>query len=569
MDHRRNVLHSGGCRCHNVGIRGASGAHEAIEQEGIMLKWRYAFAGALALASIGPVSAATPKDTLVMAWNLDALITFDPAQIAEIFGNDIIRNVCDPLVEFKLDDVSKLEPKTAESWSVSPDGLKITFKLRPDLQFPSGKKATAHDLAWSMHRVLYLGFGASANLTQWGFAKDKAEQQIVATDDHTLVVNLDKPYPPQLLLAAAFANQVTQLLDREEGMKNAKTADGRSDYGNAFFKTAPICVGPYKVRTWNANDVVILERNDNYYGQKPHLRRVIIRHVPESGAQRLQLEKGDIDVARLLNSDDLKAVSTSKDIHLEKVVFHGYTYLAFNTQDPILSNPKVRLAFRYLIDYDGLGKTVIDYWGVPRASLVPIGAYGALDEKEGQPFKLDLDRAKQILTEAGYPQGFTKKFILSANTPNPPVAQHIAANAAKVGIKLELEQMADANLFTKARSRDFDVLQIGWGAGYPDADSMISRHAVNPDNRAEAKLAQYPSWRSSWQDQKINDMAEVAKMERDPAKRVAMYHEIQRYMMENGPMAYIYQTVWYIPIRNEVKGFMMNAFHRAYNTAQK
>jgi peptide/nickel transport system substrate-binding protein len=534
-----------------------------------MLKRHFALAGALALAIAAPANAATPKDSLVMAWNLDALITFDPAQIAEIFGNDIIRNVCDPLVEYKLDDVSKIEPKLAEKWVVSPDGLKITFTLRPDLQFPSGKKATAHDLAWSMHRVLYLGFGASANLTQWGFSKDKAEQQIVAADDRTLVVSLDKPYPVQLILSAAFANQVTQLLDKDEGMKNAKTNDGKSDYGNAFFKTGPVCVGPYRVRTWNVNDVVILERNENYYGTKPNLRRVIIRHVPESGAQRLQLEKGDIDAARLLNADDLKAVSTNKDIHIEQTVMHGYTYLAFNALDPILSNPKVRLAFRYLVDYDGITSTIVQYLGAPRASLVPTGAYGALDTKAGQPFKLDLNKAKQLLTEAGYPQGFTKKLIVSANTFSPAVAQHVQANAAKVGIKLELEQMADANLFTRARSRDFEVLQIGWGAGYPDADSMISRHAVNPDNRAEAKLAQYPSWRSSWQDQKINEMAEAAKMERDAAKRIAMYSEIQKYMMENGPMAYMFQTIRSTAIRKEVKGFMMNPFHVSYSTAQK
>jgi peptide/nickel transport system substrate-binding protein len=162
-----------------------------------------------------------------------------------------------------------------------------------------------------MHRTLHLGFGASANLTQWGFSKEKAAEQIVATDDRTVAVTLDRPYPPQLLLSAAFAGQATQMLDREEGMKNAKTTDGKSDHGNAFFKTGPICVGPYRITRWNTNDVVILEANDNYHGTKPKLRRIIYRHVPESGAQRLQLEKGDIDVARLLNADDLRCVSPS------------------------------------------------------------------------------------------------------------------------------------------------------------------------------------------------------------------------------------------------------------------
>lgn len=316
-----------------------------------------------ALLLVGAAHAATPKDALVMAWNLDALITFDPAQIAEVNGNDIVRNVCDPLVGYDPNDTAKITPRTAESWSVSEDGLTITFTLKPNLQFPSGKKATAHDLAWSMHRVLQLGFGNSANLTQWGFTKDKMGEQIKATDDKTLVITMDRPYPPGLILSAAFASNVTFILDQEEGMKNAKTNEGKSDYGNAFFKTNPICVGRYHVTRWNSNDVVILERNDVYYGGKAGLRPVIIRHVPEFGAERLLLEKGDIDVARLLNTDDLRALANNPDIHIEQTVMHGYTYIAFNTADPILSNPKVRLAFRYLIDYAGLGRSILEYQG--------------------------------------------------------------------------------------------------------------------------------------------------------------------------------------------------------------
>ncbi len=531
--------------------------------------------GALALAAAGALGlaagaqAATPRDALVMAWNLDALITFDPAQIAEVNGNDIIRNVCEPLVNYDLNDVSKIVPSTAESWTVSDDGLTLTFKLRADLKFPDGRTATAKDAAWSMHRVVMLGFGNSANFTQWGFTRDKIEQQITAADDRTLVVKMDRPYPVGLILSAMFASGSTGILDSEFGTKNAKVTEGRSDYGNAAFKTNPICVGPYRVTRWNTNEVVILQRNDNYWGEKPKLARVIIRHVPESAAERLLLEKGDIDVARLLNTDDLKALAGNPAVHVEQTVMHGFGYLAFNASDPILGNPKVREAFRYLIDYDGLGKTILEYQGAPRASLVPEGAFGALDKAAGQPFRLDLDRAKALLAEAGYPNGFSKKFILSANSFNPSLAQHVASNAAKVGIKLELEQMADANLFTRARSRDFEVLQIGWGAGYPDADSMISRHAVNPDNRAEAKLAQYPSWRSSWQDTKINAMADAAKMERDPAKRIAMYHQIQEFMLHNGPMAYIYQTIRPIAVRKEVTGFAITPFNVAYRTAGK
>ena len=514
--------------------------------------------------------AATPRDALVMAWNLDALITLDPAQIGEVNGNDIILgNVCTPLVNYDPKDVSHVIPGAAESWSASPDGLTLTFKLRADLKFPDGHAATAADAAWSMQRAVLLGYGNSANLTQWGFTKDKVEQQIRAADDRTLVVTLDKPYPPNLILSAAFTRDTAVILDRDAALKAAKTVDGKSDLGNAAFKTGPVCVGPYRVSRWDANDVVVLERNDTYFGPKPGTRRVIIRHVPESSAERLLLEKGDIDVARLLTTDDLKALEANKDVRIEQTVVQGMSYIAINTADPILSNPKVREAFRYLVDYDALATSILPYQGIPRASLVPDGAFGALDRKAGQPFSLDLVRAKQLLTEAGYPNGFTKKLILSANSISPSIAQHVAANAAKVGITLELEQMADANLFTRGRNREFELQLVGWYFDYPDADSSVMRHAMNPDKRPEAKLTMYPVWRTGWQDLSINEQAAAARMEPDPAKRTEIYHSIQEFMMHNGPIVYIYQNIRPIAVRTAVKGFVIDPFFVNYGSASK
>ena len=217
---------------------------------------------------------------------------------------------------------------------------------------------------------------------------------------------------------------------------------------------------------------------------------MIIRHVPESGAQRLLLEQGDIDVARSLSAADLRALATNKTIAIEQTMVQGITSLRFNVADPILGHPKVRHAFRYLIDYDGLGRTILEYQGIPRASLVPLGAFGALDKKAGQPFKLDLVRAKQLITEAGYPNGFSKKLILSANDFNPLVAQHVQANAAKIGITLELEQMADANLLTRGRARDFQMLLANAGGA---ALSRCERH-VSPRAPSTRTTVRRRSW---------------------------------------------------------------------------
>jgi len=203
---------------------------------------RLALAAALLLPAAG--QAATPRDALVMAWNLDALITLDPAQIGEVNGNDIILgNVCTPLVNYDPKDISRVIPAAAESWSTSPDGLTLNFKLRGDLKFPDGRAATAADAAWSMQRAVLLGYGNSANLTQWGFTKENVQERIRADGDRTVVVTMDQPYPANLILSAAFAGNIAVILDRAAAEKGAKTVDGKSDMGNAaWFRICPFWV---------------------------------------------------------------------------------------------------------------------------------------------------------------------------------------------------------------------------------------------------------------------------------------------------------------------------------------
>jgi peptide/nickel transport system substrate-binding protein len=271
----------------------------------------------------GQAQSSTPRDTLVMAANLDGLITFDPAQTAEGTAGEFLRNVCDPLVTYDRKDPSKVVPLTAERWRVSQDGKTLTVTLRRDLRFPSGRKATAEDAVWSMQRAVRLGFGAAAGLTQWGFTHEHIVRQIRAADDHTVVMTMDRAYPEGLVVPAVLGGALAYILDREEGMKHAKTMDGRSDEGNAFFRTNPICVGAYTLTRWGRNDVVVLERSDQYYGIAPMLKRVIIRHVPESGDQRRLLEQGEIDVAEGLNAADLRALASNRRVVIEQAPVPG------------------------------------------------------------------------------------------------------------------------------------------------------------------------------------------------------------------------------------------------------
>ncbi|MFC3125333.1 ABC transporter substrate-binding protein [Pseudoroseomonas globiformis] len=529
---------------------------------------RLALAGlalATGIAAAPCAWAATPRDQLVVAWNIDAISTFDPAQIAEVVTSEIFGNTCDSLAAFDPADESKVIPALAESWDVSEDGLRITFRLRDKLRFADGRAASAADLAWSMQRVVKLNFGNAAQLTDYGFTRDTVDSRITAPDDRTLVLALDKPYPPGLILQAVAANRVSALLDR----KTLSANENNGDMGNRYLTSRTECVGPYRLRQWNSGEVVVLEANKDHWGEVPKLRRIIIRHVAEAGTQRLLLEKGDIDVARNLTPEDLRALEGAKGVRLERTRKPTLFYWGFNSADPVFAEEKVRLAMRYLVDYDGLAKSVMAYDGVPRASFVPLGSFGALDEKEGQPFSLDIARARALLAEAGRPEGFETVMILGSHPYASAIAQHIQANAAQAGVRIRLEQMANAQLFARHRGREFQSAMLGWGAGMPDAHANASRLIFNPDNRVEAKLTQFPSWRAAFQDAEANKQVEAALMERDEAKRAAIYAGLQRDMMQRGPAAFLFQTVYVAGVRDNVRNWTWNGFATYFDRMSK
>ncbi len=522
-------------------------------------------ASVLSAALGGTALAATPDSALVMAYNIDAISSFDPAQIAEVVTDEIIMNTCDALVDFDPADEANFIPALAKSWEISEDGRTLTFHLRDGIVFPDGTPGKASDLVWSMQRVVQLGFGNSASLTEYGFTKESIADLITAPDDQTVVMKLDKPYPVNLILSSIATNRVAVMLNRAE--IEANQVEG--DLGNAYLQDKTACVGPYQLKQWNPSESVLLEANENYDGEKPKLSRVLIRHVAEPGTQRLLLEKGDVDIARNLGAEDLTALEGTDGVEIVRTLVPSLFYMGMNVTKPPFDNPDVRLAMRYLIDYQGLAATVMKGVGIPRAAFVQLGAFGALNEEEGQPFTLDVDKAKSLLAEAGYPDGFEVTMIIGSHPYGNPIAQSIQENASKAGVTFKIERMANAQLYAKHRARDFESALLGFRTNVPDANGMASRFVLNPDNDIEAKLTQYPSWRSGYYDPEMNARVEAALFERDPAVREQMYHDLQRDIMQQGPMAYIMQTMQAAAKRDTLKDWTWNGLRIYYGKATK
>lgn len=189
--------------------------------------------------------------------------------------------------------------------------------------------------------------------------------------------------------------------------------------------------------------------------------------------------------------------------------------------------------------------------------------------KRPTPYSLNLDKAKELLTEAGYPDGFEATIFVGTLPWSAPLAQHVQQNAAKIGVTFNIEQMANAQFFAKVRGREFQTGIKSWQTGVPDAHGNASRLVFNPDNSDAAKATQFPSWRAGFYDEEMNALVTAAAVETDVEKRKEMYAKLQKDWMENGEMAVMFQTYFVAAARDTLKDWTWNGFQVYYDMAKK
>ncbi|WP_397534177.1 ABC transporter substrate-binding protein [Roseateles sp.] len=494
-----------------------------------------------------PLLAATPKDTLVQALAFDDIITMDPAESFEISAGEIMGNTYDRLVRLNVANPSELVGDIAKSWTVSADGKTFTFELKPGLKFASGNPITAEDVAWSLQRAVTLNKTPAFILTQLGLNKDNAAQRVKATGPLTLTLETEKSFAPTLVLNCLTAN-VASVVDKK--LLLSKEANG--DMGYAWLKTNYAGSGPYKLREWRANEIIALERNDQS-ATKAVLSRVIYRHVKEAATQRLLLEKGDIDVARNLAPQDINALAANKDIKTTTTAKGTVFYISMNMKHPAFAKPEVREAMKHLLDYDGIGATLVQHIGRIHQNFLPVGLLGAATDK---PFKLDVDKAKALLAKAGYPNGFKATIDMRTVQPVQGITESFQQTAKRAGIELEIIPGDGKQTLTKYRARSHDMYIGTWGADYWDPHTNADTFARNPDNADDAK-AKPLAWRNAWDIPELTKKSDAAMLERDGKKRAAMYQEIQAEFRKTSPFVMVYQQTDVAAYRANVDGLKL------------
>lgn len=504
-------------------------------------------AAVLALAlPLAPAWAATPPDTLVIARDISAFITLDPQEAFEIASGDSLNNLYLRLVQHDPLDFQKIIPGAAQSWEASADGKQIVFQIRSGLKFQSGNPLTAEDAAFSLRRGILLNKPPAIILRQFGWTKDNVEKQVRAEGDR-LILSFDQPFATDLVLSALSA-AIASVVDKKLVLANEKNGD----LGNQWLRTHSAGAGAYRLVEWKAKDAVVLEAFPGYQGgTAPKLKRVIVRHVAEAAAQRLLLEKGDVDVAVDLNPDQVQAITGKPGLKVTQIPRGNVYYLALNSANPNLAKPEVWQAVRWLIDYEGIAGQL--FRGQYKVNQTPVasGATGALTE---QPYKLDVAKAKALLAKAGFPNGFSVSVDAMAATPFREIAQSLQSTFGQAGIKLDLRVAEPAQVLTRYRERRHDMIVFVWSPDYSDPSSTIEFFTRNTDN-GDNVVNKNAAWRNRWLIPELTAKTEAASHEVDGPRRMKLYGELQRAARDESPFAFMVQKIEPIALRANVHGY--------------
>jgi peptide/nickel transport system substrate-binding protein len=503
---------------------------------------KLAASGQASTAPFMAQTAARQGRRLVVADTM-TLLSADPARAYEIFQYLIFRPCYDSLVTVPPNDISRMVPMLSTGWMISPDATTLTFKLRPNVKFVTGNTLTSADVRWSLLRVKNVNASPA-----WFLDPIKT---IDTPDPLTVTIRLKDP--DVSYLAVLISTNLSILDSTFLRTKGGTTIGG--DKAEEWLNSNTAGMGPYVMTEWIRDSQVTLKRFPGSW-RPGWFDEVIMKAVPEPATGKLLLERGDADVVMNLVPEQFAELKDNKNVKIAETLFAGFPYVGLTRVPQVheaLVKPQVGYAIRYAIDYAGIRSLVPG--AVTPPSIVPIGHFGALDpQKDG--IKTDVRRAKELLTAAGYPNGF--EAVLSHSTSPLPgtvtgsvLAAKVQADLAQIGIRVKLEPLEPKVFSQRYRSQKAQMVIAEYVGDYPDASNWLELYIPG------GVLAKRLGWTDP-NNKTIQLTAQSIKTV-NPNQRKQLYQEVQRELMKDSPWIPLLQGVQRIAYRADLKGVVSNA----------
>lgn len=473
---------------------------------------------------LGSIVMAQEEKVLVIG-HAEATDSLDPVRGFTQTTGVINRVTYQTLVTFPAQDASEILPLLATSWDISDDGLTYTFTLREGVKFSNGDPLTAADVAFSIARLQNVKGNPS-------FLAGSIAS-VEAANDTTAVFTLKAPDPAFLVRLANYPFSISNSkLIMANGGTDAADAD-TTDTAEDFLNSTSAGTGPYMLARWERQVVTELVRNPEYWGEPPYFDRVIITNIPEPATQKVALESGEIDIALDLTADQVRSLEGVPNLAIFKGPGNIVHFLLMNADESLggpVTNPTVQLAICYALDYEGF----VSLWGgVTPGTNLAVGLGSAYPPEKA--FKRDVEKAKALLAEAGYPDGFE----ITLNYPDFSFqgvnmntnAQKIQADLADVGIKVTLNPGDLQVSLQEYRTGLQGFAYWFWG---PDVLDPLDFLSFLPGGKVASERANWTPERASAE---LNALIERARVESDADEREALFDQLQAIAQQSGVFA--------------------------------
>lgn len=476
---------------------------------------------------------------LVYARGGDA-VKLDPATVTDGESLIVAEQIFDTLVNYKK-ETTEIEPGLAKSWNVSDDGLTYTFNLEEGVKFHDGTDFNAEAVVKNFDRW------ANGNVEKFpyyqsqfgGYKGEKAAviKEVKAIDPKTVEFTLFRPQAPFLKNLAMTPFGISSPAAIEK-------------YGDKYIEN-PVGTGPFKFKEWKRNDTITVVKNENYWKKGlPKLDTVILKVIKDNSARLNALIKGDVDLIDGMNPSDIEKVKSDKNLQIFERPSMNLGYLGFNVTKKPFDNVKVRQALSHAVNKEALIKNFYEGTAEPAKNPMPPSVSGYNDDIVDYDY--DLDKAKKLLEEAGYKDGFSVDFwtmpVVRPYMPNgQKVAEAIQADFAKIGVKTKIVTMEWGTYLEKLAKGEAPMYIVGWTGDNGDADNflyaLLDKDAIGSNNN------------SQYANDEVHDLLIKAQTETDEAKRNDYYKKAQEIIHNDAPWVPLAHSVPQLAGKSTIEGF--------------
>lgn len=478
---------------------------------------------------------ATEGGDLVLAVLSDAS-SLDPHGSNDVPSSVVQENIYETLVS--RDENNEIVPGLAESWE-QVDETTWSFQLREGVTFHDGEEFNAEVVKANLDRIRDEAV-ASPRLFLFEMITE-----VNVVEDYQVEITTEYPFSP---LLAHLSHNGGGMISPASITADYEALEGGADPGSVISEE-PVGTGYFKFDSWNVGSEIKLVKNEEYWDEPANVDSVTFRVVPDSQVRAADLETGNVHIIDPVQPNEVERINNSGVASVLQTPSSSLAYLGFNTEKEPFNDPLVRQAISYAIDRQAIISGIYDDFAIPANGPLAPGIFGYTEDIDAVEF--DMDRARELIEEAGMTDGFTTSIWTNDNPQRQSIAVLVQEALAELNIEVDINVMEFGAYLDQTAAGEHDMFILGWSNPTGDADYGMyalfhSSQKGNPGNR------------SFYENEEVDTLLDEGRREADPERREEIYAEVAQLLTDDAPMAFLVHTEYLNGVSDNVSGFSID-----------